>query len=294
MIGREVFHVRADVELAPAPVIAPVPGANTLRIFLETATTHDIRLEEIALNTVIQEDAAYIRYQDLLGVLIGLQTLGRVTDHSVGLIHQLVEKGLLKSAADIYDLTQEKLESLERMGEKSAANLMAKIEASKKLPLHRVVLGLSIPSVGERLAKTLADHFGSMAAIIAAKREELQEVPDIGPIVAQEIRDFFAEPRNQELVRRLTTAGLRMQGAARAKPSSSHLEGKTFVLTGTLPGMTREEANAQIESLGGHVVGSVSRKTDFVVAGESAGSKLDKARALGIRILDEEGLRRML
>ncbi len=210
------------------------------------------------------------------------------------LIHQLVGAGLVKSAADIYDLTQEKLESLERMGKKSAANIMERIEASKKLPLNRVVLGLSIPNVGERLAKTLADHFGSMDAIMDATPEQLQEAPDIGPIVAQEIHDFFDEPRNKELVLRLKKAGLTMTGAAKAQPTSSHLEGKTFVLTGTLPGYTREQAQKLIEDAGGKVSGSVSKKTSYVVAGDEAGSKLDKAKSLGVPVIDQKGLEDLL
>jgi DNA ligase (NAD+) len=210
------------------------------------------------------------------------------------LVDQLVEKGLVKSAADIYDLTQEKLENLERMAEKSAANLIAAIEGSKALPLDRVIHGLGIPNVGERLAKTLAAHFTSMDALMAASAEELEQVEDVGPIVAESIREFFAEAQNRKLVERLRAAGLQMKGAARPKPGSTHLAGQTFVLTGTLPNYTRDQAQKLIEDVGGKVASSVSKKTNYVVAGADPGSKLDKARALGVPVLDEEGFEDLL
>jgi len=210
------------------------------------------------------------------------------------LVDQLVEKGLVKSAADIYDLTQEKLENLERMAEKSAANLIAAIEGSKALPLDRVIHGLGIPNVGERLAKTLAAHFPSMDALMAASAEELEQVEDVGPIVAESIREFFAEAQNRKLVERLRAAGLQMKGAARPKPASTHLAGQTFVLTGTLPNYTRDQAQKLIEDVGGKVASSVSKKTNYVVAGADPGSKLDKARALGVPVLDEEGFEDLL
>jgi DNA ligase (NAD+) len=210
------------------------------------------------------------------------------------LVDQLVEKGLVKSAADIYDLTQETVENLDRMAEKSAANLIAAINASKALSLDRVIHGLGIPNVGERLAKTLAAHFVSMDALMNASGEELEQAEDVGPIVAESIREFFAEEQNRKLVERLRAAGLQMKGAARPKPSSTHLAGKTFVLTGTLPKYTRDQAQKLIEDAGGKMASSVSKKTDYVVAGADPGSKLDKARSLGVTVLDEGGFEELL
>ncbi len=206
------------------------------------------------------------------------------------LVDQLVEKGLVKSSADLYDLTQEQLENLERMGPKSAANILAEIEASKKLPLERVIHGLSIPHVGERLAKTLADHLSSMEALMDASDEALQEAADVGPKVAESIRDFFGEPQNKKLVARLQKAGVRMKETPKPKAAPGKLTGKTFVLTGTLPTFSRDQAQEKIEAAGGKVSSSVSKKTSYVVAGADPGSKLDKARSLGVAVLDEKGL----
>jgi len=210
------------------------------------------------------------------------------------LVDQLVEKGLVKASADLYDLTQEQLENLDRMGEKSAANVLSEIEVSKRLPLARVIHGLGIRHVGERLAQTLADHFSSMDALMAAAEEELQEATDVGPKVAESIREFFAEPQNKKLVARLAKAGVRMKEAAKPKPAAGPLTGMTFVLTGTLPNYTRDEAQQRIEVAGGKVTSSVSQKTSYVVAGADPGSKLDKARSLGVEVLDEKGLLALL
>jgi len=208
------------------------------------------------------------------------------------LVDQLVDRGLVKSVADLYALTQEDLIHLERMGEKSAANLLASIEASKQRPLARVLSGLGIPFVGERTAQILADTFGSLDAIMRADEETLQRAEEVGPKVAQSIRHFFHEQRNRELVERLRAVGLRF---TQEKPKSGGpLAGLTFVLTGTLPHMTREEAKARIEAAGGKVSGSVSRKTNYVVAGEEAGSKLEKARQLGVPVIDEARLLELL
>jgi DNA ligase (NAD+) len=210
------------------------------------------------------------------------------------LVDQLVEKGLVKDSADLYELTQEQLENLDRMGEKSAANLLENIEASKKLPLARVIHGLGIRHVGERLAQTLADHFSSMDALMAATEEELQQAQDVGPKVAESIREFFAEPQNKKLVARLAKAGVRMKETAKPKPADGPLTGMTFVLTGTLPNFTRDEAQARIEAAGGKVTSSVSKKTSYVVAGADPGSKLDKAGSLGVPVLDEVGFLELL
>jgi DNA ligase (NAD+) len=201
-------------------------------------------------------------------------------------------EALVHSIADIYDLRKEQLLSLERIGEKSADSLLEQIERSKKAPLNRVLLGLGIRFVGERTAQLLASHFGSMDAIMEATQDELVAVNEVGPKVAEAIAEFFAAKRNRELVERLRKAGLTF--TAEKKVTSSQLEGLTFVLTGTLPTLTREEAKERIESAGGKVSGSVSKKTSFVVAGDDAGSKLDKAQSLGVKVLDEAGLLEML
>jgi DNA ligase (NAD+) len=205
------------------------------------------------------------------------------------LVDQLVDTGLVKSVADLYGLRAEQLIPLERMAEKSAGKVIENIQRSKQRPLSRVLNGLGIPFVGERTAQILADTFGSLDVIREAGAETLQQAEEVGPKVAASIRHFFGEPRNLDLIERLRQAGLQFTGEIRRKQSGP-LEGKTFVLTGTLPSMAREEAKARIEAAGGKVTGSVSKKTDYVVAGEDAGSKLDKARALGVRILNEAEL----
>jgi DNA ligase (NAD+) len=205
------------------------------------------------------------------------------------LVDQLVERGKVKSVADVYRLNTAQLLELERMGKKSAQKIVDNIEASRARPLPRVLNGLGIPFVGERTAQILADTFASMDVIAGADIEALQRAEEVGPKVAHSIHQFFAEPRNRELVERLRSAGLQFTYERKVKQGGA-LEGLTFVLTGTLPNLTRDEAKARIESAGGKVSGSVSKKTHFVVAGEEAGSKLDKARALGIAVLDEAGL----
>jgi DNA ligase (NAD+) len=204
------------------------------------------------------------------------------------LIGQLIASGLVSSYADIYHLTAPALEGLERMGKKSAAKLMAEIEKSKSNDVWRLLYGLGIRHVGERGAQVLADHFGAIEAIEAAPREELERVREIGPVLAEAVRTWFDEPRNRELVARLRDAGVKTTGQRRVTPAGPQpLAGKTFVITGALASMSREEAQARIEARGGKVTGSVSRKTSYVVVGAEAGSKLDKARALGVPELDE-------
>ncbi len=207
------------------------------------------------------------------------------------LVNQLVEAGLVKSVADIYDLTEPQLLELERMGKKSADNILHEIENSKKLPLERVIYGLGILMVGERTAQFLAEHFGSMDALMSASEEELQAVNEIGPRVSQSIREFFDEPKNVALVDRLRKAGLTFKGQ---KQRGTALAGKTFVLTGTLERHTRDEAKKLIEDAGGKVSGSVSKKTDYVVAGAEAGSKLDKAKELGVAVIDEKEMENLV
>jgi DNA ligase (NAD+) len=199
---------------------------------------------------------------------------------------------LVHSVADIYSLTKEQLLTLERIGEKSADSLLAQIENSKKAPLNRVLLGLGIRHVGERTAQALADEFGSIDELIAASEEELTRVNDIGPKVAETVHEFFANEKNLALIERLRAAGLNFTAERRVRGTT--LDGLTFVLTGTLPTLTREAAKEKIESAGGKVSGSVSKKTNYLVAGEEAGSKLDKATSLGVPVLDEAALLSLL
>jgi DNA ligase (NAD+) len=207
-------------------------------------------------------------------------------------VTQLFERKLLPSIASLYALDKAALLSLERIGEKTAQSLLDEIAQSKKAPLARVILGLGIPFVGERTAQLLAEAFGTMDALMIATGEELEAVNEVGPKVSQAIREYFAEPRNRELVEHLRAAGLTF--TAEKKQKSSELEGMTFVLTGTLPTMTREDAKARIEAAGGRVSGSVSKKTSYVVAGDEAGSKLEKAEQLKVAILTEAQLLEML
>jgi DNA ligase (NAD+) len=205
-------------------------------------------------------------------------------------VDQLVDRNLVESVADLYDLTLDKLLSLERMGPKSAANILKNIEKSKKSPLPRVIAALGIRFVGERTAQLLAEEFGSLDAIATATLEELQEAPDVGPKVAESLFQFFREPRNQELVDRLRAAGLRFDYESKRPRGGGSLNGLVFVLTGTLPTLSREDAKKLIESAGGKVTGSVSKKTNYVVAGEDPGSKLTKARELGVNVIGEAEL----
>lgn len=207
------------------------------------------------------------------------------------LVTQLTDRGLVKNVADIYSLTKADLLGLERMGEKSAQNILAEIENSKKLPLERLILGLGIRFVGERTAQFLAEHFGSVEALMRAGQEELEDVNEVGPRIAESIHEFFEEPRNRELVDRLRNAGLTFSGKKRER--GTKLAGKTFVLTGTLTKYSRDEAKKLIEDAGGRVSGSVSKKTDYVVAGSDAGSKLEKAKELKVPVIEEDEMERL-
>jgi DNA ligase (NAD+) len=210
------------------------------------------------------------------------------------LVDQLVDRGLVHTPADLYGLDLATLAGLERMAEKSASNLLAAIEASKATTLERFIFALGIRNVGEATARDLAQHFGALERLIAATEDDLLAVRDVGPIVAQSIIQFFAEPHNTEVVSKLRDAGVRWPESGGRRSGSGVLAGKTLVLTGTLPSMTREAAKERIEAAGGRVAGSVSKKTDFVVAGAEAGSKLEKARELGVAIVDEAGLLALL
>jgi DNA ligase (NAD+) len=215
----------------------------------------------------------------------GVMNIEGLGEAAVG---QLLERGLVHHVADLYKLTLEQLSGLERFGEKSARTLLDEIERSKKAGLARVIMGLGIRFVGERTAELLAEEFGSMDALEVATVEELERVEEVGPRISTSIREFFARPANLELVKALKAAGVEM--TAEKKVRSTQLAGLIFVLTGTLPTLTRDEAKKRIETAGGKVAGSVSKKTSFVVAGEEAGSKLDKAQELKITVLDEAGL----
>jgi DNA ligase (NAD+) len=204
------------------------------------------------------------------------------------LVGQLCEKALVASLSDIYKLDAATLEGLERMGKKSAAKLLAEIDKSKSNDVWRLIYGLGIRHVGERGAQVLADHFGSVENIERASVEELEQADEVGPVLAASIHSWFAEEKNRELIERFRQLGVKTVGERRVAPAGPQpLAGKNFVITGTLPSMSREEAAAKIEALGGKVTGSVSKKTAFVVVGDDAGSKLEKARALGIQTLDE-------
>jgi DNA ligase (NAD+) len=201
------------------------------------------------------------------------------------LTDQLVTAGLLRDVASIYDLRVEDLSELERWGEKSASNLIGEIDRSRGKDLSRLIFALGIRHVGEKAARTLSEHFGSLDALAAAGEEALQEAPEVGPNTAAAVVAWFSHPSHRELVERLRQHGVNFLSRAPRKPASGALAGRTVVITGTLPGITREEAAVRLETAGAKVSGSVSKKTDFVLAGEAAGSKLDRARKLGVRIM---------
>jgi len=213
-------------------------------------------------------------------------------------VHELVERGLVKDFADLYALRFEDLVPLFAPKAKSgeslgARNLLEAIEASKSRELRRLVFGLGIRFVGERAAMLLARRFRSLRALAAASVEAIDDIYEIGPAVAGSVHEWFRDPANERLVARLEAAGLRVEEAGEA-PASLAFQGLQIVLTGTLESMTRDEAKAAIEARGGRVTGSVSKKTSFLVAGRDPGTKLERARELGVEVLDEEGLRKRL
>jgi DNA ligase (NAD+) len=211
------------------------------------------------------------------------------------IVDQLVDAGVVASLPDLYALTKEQLEAFERMGDKSAASLVANLATSRKTTFARFLYGLGIRHVGETTAKDLAAHFGSVERLKKAKVEELLEVVDVGPIVAESVHAFFDEKHNRDVVDALIKAGIHWPPIeASSSDAPRPLLGRTFVLTGTLPTLAREDAKEMIESLGGKVAGSVSKKTDWVVAGAEAGSKLQKAEALGVAVIDEAQLLALL
>ena len=267
--GRKAFHM---------PEKCPVCG------------THVVRTEgEVDYRCVNANCPAKLRETILHFASRGVMNIEGMGD---ALVTQLTERGLVKNVADIYKLTKADLLSLERMGDKSAQNILDEIENSKKLPLERVIFGLGIRFVGERTAQFLAEHFGSMEHLMNASEEELQQVDEVGPRIAKSILEFFAEPSNRKLVERLQAAGLTFTG--KKKERGTKLAGKVFVLTGTLANYSRDEAKKMIEDAGGKVTGSVSKKTDYVVAGTDAGSKLDKAKELGVSVINEKEMEKLL
>jgi len=210
------------------------------------------------------------------------------------LVDQLVDNDFVKTPADLYKLDVAALAGLERMAEKSAGNVVAAIEKSKRTTLARFIFALGIRNVGERTAADLARSFGDLEPLLQADEQSLQQVPDVGPVVAQSIAQFFAEPHNCEVVAQLLAAGVSFERTPRAANVSSRVSGKAFVLTGALPNLSRDDAKERIEAKGGRVTGSVSKKTDYVVVGADPGSKYDKAVELGIAVLDEDGLLELL
>ncbi|MCF8188784.1 MAG: NAD-dependent DNA ligase LigA, partial [Sulfuritalea sp.] len=209
------------------------------------------------------------------------------------LVEQLVDRGLVTTPADFYTLNLETLANLERMAKKSAQNVLDALEKSKTTSLARFIYSLGIRHVGESTAKSLAKHFGSLDALLASDENHIVSVNDIGPVVAQSILRFFADPLNRQLIDQLRASGIHWE-ENEPEQSSDLLAGKTFVLTGTLPTLSRDDARAKIEAAGGKIAGSVSKKTSYVVAGEEAGSKLTRAEELGVAILDEEQLLKLL
>jgi DNA ligase (NAD+) len=205
------------------------------------------------------------------------------------LIEQLTDKGLVKDPADLYFLTKQQLTDLERMGEKSAQNVLDEIERSKTPPLARLIFGLGIRHVGEHVAEVLADHFGSLERLSQASLEELSNVHEVGPKIAESVHKFFSHEESKAFLKKLKDAGIQPQEIEKVEIKDSPIAGKTFVFTGELTAMPRSEAEALVKRMGGKATGSVSKKTDYVVAGASPGSKYQKAAELGVTVLDEQG-----
>ncbi|MDR3717413.1 MAG: NAD-dependent DNA ligase LigA [Bryobacteraceae bacterium] len=272
----EVRHRPADRKPFQMPAECPVCGSAVARVEGEAAW----RCLNASCPARLKESLTHFASRSVMDI----DGMGEA------LVDQLVETGLVTSFAGIYSLTLEQLLKLDRMGEKSASKILANIEASKHRPTARLISGLGIPFVGERTAQILADRFGGIDPLMQAGEAQLQTAEEVGPKVSESIVKFFAEPHNRELVERLRAAGLQFECEIRNTTSFGPLTGMTFVLTGTLPTLSRDEAKAKIEAAGGKVTGSVSKKTSIVVAGEEAGSKLEKARTLGIEVWTEAQL----
>ena len=294
-VVEDAKHARGTVEIV-LPTVCPRCAEELVREPGEV----DLRCVNVSCPARLEEELRHFASRGVMNIeglgeamvaqLLG-HTLAEQVEHAEDVAETAEEptrKALVHSIADIYALTKSDLLTLERVGEKTADSLLEQIERSKKAPLNRVLLGLGIRHVGERTAQALAEEFGSIDVLIAATEEELTRVNDIGPKVAATVREFFSNELNLALVERLRGYGLTFTAERRVRGTA--LEGLTFVLTGTLPTLTREEAKERIEAAGGKVSGSVSKKTNYVVAGEEAGSKLDKATQLGVAVLDEAGL----
>jgi DNA ligase (NAD+) len=276
-VVEDAQHPRGKKNFA-FPDVCPVCGSEVIRDEGEA----DYRCINVDCPARLKESILHFASRKVMNI----EGLGEA------LVAQLLERQLLTSVAGIYSLTEDQLLELERVGKKSAQSLLAEIENSKKAPLNRVLFALGIRFVGERTAQLLAEAFGAMDELMAAGIEELEAVDEVGPRVAQAIHEFFAEDKNRAVVEKLRMAGLTF--TAEKKQKTAQLKGMTFVLTGTMAGLTREEAKARIEAAGGRVSGSVSKKTSYVVAGEEAGSKLDKARQLKVPVIEQEQLLEML
>jgi DNA ligase (NAD+) len=259
------------------PTHCPVCGGDVIRVEGEVA----YRCVNVACPAQLKESLLHFAARHAMNI----NGLGE------SLVDQLVEQKIVQDVADLYSLNEEQLASLERMGKKSARNVLDEIEKSKQADLARVIYAIGIRFVGERTAQLLAEHFGSMERFREASADELYEVEEIGPKVAQSITEFFNEKRNSDVIEKLRKSGLQFEQKKRR--AGDTLEGLQFVLTGSLPSLSREEATRMIEQAGGRVTGSVSKKTDYVVVGADPGSKLEKARSLGIQTIDEAGLRKL-
>jgi len=298
--GEKLVREPGEVDLRCVNVSCPARLEEELRHF---ASRSVMNIEGLGEAMVAQLLGHTLAEGEAAGLSAGLSSVsassadsGRddsaMREDEVEAVVEPTRKALVHSIADVYTLTKEDLLTLERVGEKTADALLEQIEGSKKQPLQRVLLGLGIRHVGERTAQALAEEFGSMDALIAATEEDLTRVNDIGPKVAATVLEYFSNQRNLALVERLRGYGLTFTAERRVRGTA--LDGMTFVLTGTLPTLTRDEAKERIEAAGGKVSGSVSKKTTYVVAGEEAGSKLEKAEQLGVAVLDEAGLLAML
>ena len=276
----KVVKHAADGRPFHMPKKCPVCGENVVRAEGEVA----YRCVNVACPAQLKESLLHFASRRAMNI----DGLGDV------LVDQLVDKKMVHDVADLYSLTLEPLANLERMGEKSATNLLEEIEKSKDADLARVIFAAGIRFVGERTAQFLADHFGSLDKLASAKLEELTKVEEVGPRIAQSIVEYFGEKRNRDVIEKLRRAGLQFEQKKVAKPSNLPLDGKQFVITGKLPNLQRADAKKMIEDAGGRVVESVSKNTDYVVVGEKPGSKLDKAKSLGITIIDEGELLRLL
>lgn len=260
------------------PTHCPICGGDVIRVEGEVA----YRCVNTACPAQLKESLLHFASRHALNI----NGLGE------SLVDQLVDKKIVQDAADLYGLDEAQLAALERMGKKSARNLLEEIEKSKTAELARVIYAIGIRFVGERTAQLLAEHFGSMDKLRQATAEELYEVEEVGPKVAQSIVEYFHEERNNGVIEKLRKAGLEFERKKRMGGGS--LDGRQFVLTGSLPSLSREEATRMIEEAGGRVTGSVSKKTNYVVVGADPGSKLAKAKSLGIQTIDEAGLRKLL